>query len=150
MAKHVNNGKCDKCKEILNKFPGIHPGLIDFFTNIQTSHPDCHVSSGGRGKKEQEQYFLQGSSKAHYGQSAHNVNCAIDVFFLGINGAEWPKDKFESVIGSGVDNYNKKGLDHTLGWYGKKGAAFYELPHIQIDQWKQLVKDGKFSLVEKE
>lgn len=150
MSHHVNNGNCLKCLEILNRYPGFHEGLKQWFIELQKKNSECHCSAGGRGKKDQELYFKQGSSKAHYGQSAHNANLAIDIFKLSLtNQAEWPKDWFGTVILSAVDSHNHAtNKTFEINWYGKKGSAFFELPHCEVKSWKELVAAGTFKLVE--
>lgn len=146
-AKHVNDGKCPKCELIFTKYPGFHQGLKDWFLQIQTNHPDAHISAAGRGKLEQEEYFKKKTSKAHYGQSAHNAGLALDIFKLHGMGAEWPNDWFQAVIKPAVDSHNAV-ASFKINWYGAPGSEFYELPHCQVQNWKELVKNGKAKLVE--
>lgn len=138
MIKHVNNGKCPKCALIFDKYKGFHPGLRAWFEGVQLAHPEAHVSSAGRGKLEQELFFKQGSSRAKYGQSAHNYNAAIDIFKLHMNGAEWPKPWFTDVVGAAVKKLNENPSDFKLKWYGEPGSKFYELPHVEIKDWASL------------
>lgn len=138
-VKHINNANCPKCEQIFNKYPGFHEGLKSWFKAIQKNNPEAHISCAGRGKADQEQFFKQGSSKAHYGQSAHSWNLALDIFKLSGNGAEWPKDWFSLVIGSAVDKQNSDPLAvFKIEWYGKPGSPFFELPHCQVAGWQNL------------
>lgn len=151
MPKHENTGKCDKCLEILGKFPGFHKGLEDWFKALQKKVPDAHVSCGGRGKADQEDAFKKGTSKAHYGKSAHNFNLALDIFRLTMAGAEWPKEWFRDKVGTEVFKHNaspEKKFD--LEWYGKPGSKFYELPHLEVDDWREMAARGEAKLVEVE
>lgn len=143
-VKHTNNGDCLKCEEIFNRFPGFHQGLKTWFKQIQKNNPDAHIAAAGRGKVEQEQYLKAGTSKASYGKSAHNWNCAIDIFRMHQNGAEWPKSWFSEVIEKAVDEHNKTAT-FKITWYGKPGSKFYELPHCEVSDWK---KDTTLKLVE--
>lgn len=146
-AKHTNNGECQKCLQIFEKFPGFHQGLKDWFIEVQKNNSEAHISAGGRGKLEQEEYFKKGSSKAHYEQSSHNFNAAIDIFKLHDTGAEWPKAWFNNVIKLAVDSHNTT-ADFKINWYGQPGSSFYELPHCEVSNWKELVKEGVLKLVE--
>lgn len=140
-VKHVNNGSCPKCEEIFNKYPGFHSGLKQWFKEIQTKNPEAHISAAGRGKAEQEEYFQKGTSKAHYGQSSHNFNAAIDIFKLHLTGIEWPKDWFTSVVEKALDTHNNNPESQfKIKWYGKKGSPFFELPHCEIDGWKNITE----------
>lgn len=104
---------------------------------MQKAYPDAHISCAGRGRAAQEAAFMNKRSKARFGQSAHNYNAAIDVF---CNGKElYPVDWFEQVVGANIDDRFK--------WYGKKGSPYYELPHVEISDWKILVKERVLKLV---
>jgi len=134
-AKHANDGKCSKCELIFNRYPGFHEGLKAWFVQLQASHPEAHISDAGRGKLAQEEYFKKGTSKAHYGQSSHNFGAGLDIFKLHINGAEWPKDWFNTVVKPAIDAHNAA-ADFKIKWYGAPGSAFYELPHCEVADWK--------------
>lgn len=139
MAKHENNGKCQKCIEIIEKYPGFYKPLRDWFANLQTIHPELHVSCAGRGMVDQEAAFQRGASRAHYQQSAHNWGCALDLFALIGGKAQWPKEWFNEVVGKNLAPY--------MEWYGSPDAAFYELPHVQLSGWKVAVSHGELKLV---
>lgn len=136
-VRHVNNGDCPKCEEIFARYPGCHPLLLDWFTQLQKRFPDAHISCAGRGKKDQEDAKKRGASKAGYGESAHNYNMAIDIFRMHQAGAEWPKEWFAKVVG--------ENLPEWLQWYGKPGSKFYELPHVEVLNWRS---DQRKKLVE--
>lgn len=137
--KHLNTGDCDKCDALFEAYPGFHAGLRTWFKALQKRLPDAHISQAGRGKKDQEEYFRKGTSKARYGQSSHNFNAAIDLFRLVQTGADWDKFWFEARIAPEVLSFNKDPKnDFKLNWYGSKGHAFYELPHIEVEGWKTL------------
>lgn len=147
---HINSGSCPKCELIFNAYPGFHQGLKDWFIALQKKNPESHISCAGRGKKDQELFFKQGNSKAHYGQSSHGFSLAIDIFKLSLtNQAEWPRDWFDTVVLSAVDSHNHAtNKTFEINWYGKKGSAFFELPHCEVKNWKELVAAGTFKPVE--
>lgn len=147
--KHLNTGNCEKCIELFDKYPGFHPGLRGWFTGLQLCFPDAHISCAGRGKYLQELYFKQGSTRAHWMESAHNYNLAIDIFRLTPTGAEWGPTWFRNVVGAAVKAHNepdtankisailmKVGLDFKIKWYGDPDSRFFELPHCEVDGWK--------------
>ncbi len=136
-VRHTNNGDCPKCEEILNRFAGCHPMLVDWFVQLQRKHPDAHISCAGRGRKDQEDAKKRGASKASYGESAHNYNMALDLFKMHQSGAEWPRDWFNEVVG--------KTLPGWLTWYGAPGSKFFELPHVEVTNWRS---DQRKKLVE--
>jgi hypothetical protein len=127
---------------IIKRFDGINPRLLNWFFIMQANHPEMHVSEAGRDQETQEEKFKQKASRAHWGQSAHNYNCAIDVFCI-LDGSHDIYDEkwFHEVLAPEIPDY--------LEWYGAPGAEFYELPHLEIRGWKELVKKGFAVLVEK-
>jgi hypothetical protein len=139
--KHENNGACPKCKEIIDRYPGFHPGLREWFESLQKELPEVHTSEAGRGAARQFECLKSGASKAKFGKSAHNYNAALDLFELSgdiknIYEKKWFNEKLAPR------------LKDSIEWYGKKGAPFFELPHVELKGWRQLVKDGKLKLVE--
>lgn len=135
--KHMNSGDCDKCNQLFDLYPGFNLYLKNWFKNLQLDNPEVHISCASRGREAQERAFQNGSSKAQFGQSPHNYGCAIDIFRLLNDTYDlWPK-WFEEVI--------KPNIPIELFWYGeinnKTGKPvhdFYELPHIEVRNWKSL------------
>lgn len=141
MAKHENTGHCTKCSELFESFPGFHTGLYYWFIDLQSRYPDAHISCAGRGRAAQEECFIHGLSKAHFGESAHNYNAAIDLFQLGEDKAViYNKNWFQKVVGNN--------LNGMWEWYGAPGAKFREMPHVEVKNWKFLVKQKVLTLVE--
>ncbi len=128
---HINSGKCPQCQEIIDRFPGFYKPLRDWFEKLQAAHPEAHVSEAGRGYLNQERDFQKGASKAHYGQSAHNFNCALDLFELqgdmkNIYEPSW----FHDVLA--------KNLEPWVNWYGAPGSPFREMPHVEPRGWHSI------------
>ena len=140
---HINNGACPKCQEIVNRWPGFHLDLLEWFKGLQKNTPEAHISHAGRGREEQEFYFKNKASRAHYGESAHNYNCALDIFKLLLTGANWDRNWFYDVIYPAV-----KACKIPLKWYGEPGSKFFELPHVEVAEWRVLAQQGKVKLVE--
>lgn len=136
---HTNDGACAKCEEIFNKYPGFYQPLKDWFLEKQKQCNFVHISCAGRGKLDQEYCFNTGASKAHYGESSHNANCAIDLFFLVEGKYNLDKDRFEEIM---------QDLPETLLWFGRDGAPYYELPHLEIVGWFDMFKAGLLKLVQ--
>lgn len=135
---HINNGECPKCALIFDKYPGFHQGLRDWFKDLQRCVPDAHISCAGRGRAEQEQAFKSGHSNARYGQSAHNFNCAIDLFRLTQQGLSYDVPWFRNTIAPYIYGWNKAMHSFQIEWYGANGAVYYELPHCQVQNWRIL------------
>lgn len=134
--KHTNDGKCVRCQEIFDKYPGFNELLRDWFVGFQAKHPEAHISCAGRGREEQTALYLRGASKAKYGESAHNFNCAIDIFEQG--------GHFLSNIYEGMwfIDVLRPNLPAWAEWYGQPWAKFREMPHVEVKNWKFLVADG--------
>ena len=129
MSKHLNgSGPCKKCIEIMNKFPNFDPTLKNWFITKQNQLMNCHISDAGRGKLDQEVYFQRGASKAHYGQSSHNFNAALDIFFIEKDGSlSYADNKYALLT---LD------LPDDIVWYGAPKAKFPEKPHFELKDWK--------------
>lgn len=139
--KHENNGSCHRCKLIFDKYTGFHVGLRQWFENIQKTLPNIHISCAGRGRQEQEELLARKASRAKYGKSAHNYNAAIDVFCIQENSKDiypfqWFKKSLEPL------------LEEWIEWYGRKDAPFWELPHVEVKDWKALAEKEVIKLVE--
>jgi hypothetical protein len=139
--KHENSGNCARCNEIFDTFAGFDSVLFAWFKTLQYKHPEAHISCAGRGHIDQEVLFTRGATRAHWMQSAHNWNCAIDLFvnFPGSNNI-YPAAWFHNTLA--------QELTDDLEWYGSPASRFFELPHVQRRGWKDLAKDGKLRLVE--
>lgn len=140
MAKHLNNGNCPHCAEIFNKYPNFNLKVKSWFTLFQAAHPEAHISCAGRGFVDQEAAKAAKTSRADFGHSAHNYNCAIDIF------VQLPhRDLYDHVWFSTV---LAPEIPYFLNWYGAPDAQFHELPHIELREWRGQKIAGDVSLVE--
>lgn len=137
---HKNNGSCPKCFQLLNRYPPKSKKLFNWFFELQEKNPDAHVSCGGRGREAQNELFLKKATRAQWGESAHNYNCAIDIFEQTEDG-KYQLDKvwFARVLGE---------LPRWLMWYGKPDSKFYELPHVELKHWREIVDAGYEEIIE--
>lgn len=129
----------------MNRYDGFHQGLRNWFVTLQSESPHFHVSCAGRGFEDQEEAYRRHASKAHFGQSSHNFNAAIDLFFIDDAGqAVWDlkemKSIFKAEIGPRIKGW--------LRWYGDEKSPFYELWHVEVKDWRQMALDGELQLVE--
>lgn len=136
---HKNNGNCQGCLDKFNRYPGFSEFLQTWFFEKQFKTPTLHVANAGRGRAEQEEYFSRGASRAHFGESAHNWNCAVDTFFQIDGRYSVDRDLYLPVV---------QDLDMRVVWYGEKGAAFPETPHLEIANWRAMRDQGLLKLVE--
>lgn len=141
MGHHQNDGKCEKCLEVMHKYAGFNAYLETWFKSFQSDHPEVHISCAGRGKDDQNKARASGASRAGWLESAHNFNCAIDIFVI-LPGSQqiYPLAWFTNILA--------KRLTPFLKWYGDKKWGFYELPHIEIADWRDLRAKGLVQNVE--
>lgn len=140
---HVNLPKCDRCQEVFNKYPLFHAELEMWFWGLKNRHPEAHISWAGRGRTDQELFFSRGTSRAHWTQSSHNYNAAIDLFKLDSTGkADFGTEFYNMIVGPEVMR------EPWLCWYGAPGAVYAEKPHVEVREWRSLVERGLLRLVE--
>lgn len=141
--KHLNTGKCEKCLQLMGILGGTDPRLVAWFTELQSRMPDAHIAFAGRSKADQEEFFKKKTSNAHYGESPHNFApaLAIDIFRLTGNGAEFNRNWYIDVIRPEV-------VKHVELSYGGDWKRLKDYPHVEIAEWKELVKQGKAKLNE--
>lgn len=89
---------------------------------------------------DQEEMVIKGASRAHYGQSAHNYNAAIDIFETATMGNIYSREWFRDVLAPNIPDW--------IEWYGRHDAVFFELPHLQLKDWKDRIAKGALALVE--
>jgi len=145
MSFHQNAGKCPGCQTILNRYPGFHPGLRAWFERLQIDSPEAHISCAGRGQIDQEALFVKKATRAHWLESSHNYNAALDIFrnvALSLYDTHW----FQQVVSPALTNPK---YCHTpgnpvvqLSWLGRPGSPFPELPHVQLKDWVAMRKSG--------
>lgn len=136
---HTNKGACAKCAQIMDKYPGFNQFLREWFMKFQKDHPEFHVSCAGRGKEEQDSKKLSGNSLASYGQSAHNYNCALDLFIQLPMVDMYDRTRFNEALNN---------IPYALNWYGLPGSIFKELAHVEFREWRRLLAEGNAKLVE--
>lgn len=139
MPKHKNDGNCEKCKSLFDRYDGFHQGLRSWFEDLQRHVPDAHISCAGRGKDDQTILFNRKATRAIYGRSSHNYNAAIDIF-RNEPGRLYEEQWFKKNVGNFLEDW--------IEWYGKPGSKFYELPHVEVKDWRQLAQSGNIKLVE--
>lgn len=137
---HKNDGSCQDCLKIIHRYPNFNETLLTWFQAMQLMHEDLHTSCAGRGMVDQEAAFARGASKAHWLHSAHNFNCALDLFQLKDGKYTLDEDWFRSVVGANIYP--------SLMWLGERGSSYYELPHIELTVWPSLVKNKTVVSVE--
>jgi len=111
---------CDKrLQNLLNKM-------------IERSDFDLTITCGYRGEEEQEKAFKEGKSKAHFGQSKHNVfpSKAVDVCPCPVkwdtNDPRWGK-----MVALAYDTARLLGIKIRAGAFF---TGLADWPHLEIDE----------------
>jgi hypothetical protein len=139
---HINSPVCPRCTQVLNRYPNPHPKIAKHVADVRATNLDAHISACGRNKVDQEQFFKIGTSRAHYGQSAHSWNAAVDWFQLTQQGARFDAAWYARIVGPLVVG------DPELRWYGQPPISFLEWPHVEVRAWVQEAQSGQLKLVD--
>ena len=109
---------------------------------------DFSIICSHRGQEEQERAFNNGTSKAHFGQSAHNYfpSFATDVWpypvpYKQVKGVKQIDDnspEWEKMICTFKNAAKRLGIKITCGIDFKN---FRDCPHIEISDYKNRVKE---------
>lgn len=109
---------------------------------------DFSIIESFRDKSVQERYYNNGSSKAHFGESAHNYNpsFAVDVYPYPC-----PKKQVKGVIEIDSESMEWERMTNLFKVYAQEmgieitcGIDFKSLrdaPHIEIKNWRKIVKE---------
>lgn len=110
------------------KLQTCHSDLIKLVTSV-SEVTNIAVICGHRGKHEQEQAFLKGTSKAKWGQSKHNKipSMAVDIVPLPLDWNDIPS--FEKM-GETVLEIAKK-LNIKIKW-GRDFSKLKDYPHFEL------------------
>lgn len=135
MAKHINNGKCEKCLEFMNEW-GVDDILRRWFIATQVRTPEMHTSCVGRNQEDQEFALLHKASKASFGKSPHNYtpSLAMDIFRLVVEEgkptqASFNPEWYKAVIVPTIPD--------RITW----GGYFHDIidsPHFEIRGWSKI------------
>lgn len=137
---HLNLPECPQCSSILHRYPNPHPHLVKWVAAFRGANNDAHISACGRGKEDQERDFAKGVSRAHWGQSPHNYNAAVDWFRITqAGGAAFDRPWFQAKFAT---------LNDPQLLWGGSFTSFPDFPHVEIQGWRIAAQDGSLSLVE--
>lgn len=109
---------------------------------------DFSIVCGHRDKTEQEKAYKNGTSKAHFGQSAHNYNpsFAVDVYpypmplkqVKGVIEIDSDSKEWDKMIYAFKSAAKQHGIEIDCGIDWKK---LKDKPHIEIKNWKKRVQE---------
>ena len=116
LIHHTNLGPCPSCQ---NKLGMAHSELATWFNCIvKIAYPNAHVSWSYRDQADQEQCFLDGKTRLHFPNSAHNKTpaLALDLFQIDDHGeGVWSPKFFSDVKKLTPSHIVWGGLWKTLG-----------------------------------
>lgn len=85
-SKHSQGESCQGCNDRMTQASDL---IAEAFYFIKSNHHDVHCSWVHRGREDQEVAFKSGASRAHFGESKHNLlpAQAMDIFQINEKGA---------------------------------------------------------------
>lgn len=113
-----------------------HPDLVRVMTLAIASF-DFMIIQSARTREEQEADFIKGTTKAHWGQSAHDFNpsYAVDCAPLPLNWSNITAFKnMADVVKSAAAHLNVR-----IVW-GGDWHSIKDFPHFELSHWKELAK----------
>ena len=120
----------------LDRLAECHPDLQAVINEV-IEHFDCTVIEGHRGQERQERLLEEGKTKAHFGESKHNVlpSRAVDVAPYPIDWSD--RERFSLFAGHVLAVAAIQGV--PLRWGGDwdrdtqvKDNRFDDLPHFEL------------------
>lgn len=126
IARHTLDLECPLCELKLIK---ADPVLSNWYrTKVKMNWKDAHISWAYRDEASQEEAFLDGKTKLHYPNSAHNQTPAraLDLFQLSPDG----KAVFDPGFYYAVNEMNEK-EDTQIKW-GGKFKTLGDLDHFEL------------------
>lgn len=98
MLHHVNGSNCPLCEEKLSL---AHAELRSWFIDVvKPWYLNAHISWSFREKTDQEVLFLNGKTKLHFPESAHNKSpaLALDLFQIDPDGEGFWNPEFFAAL----------------------------------------------------
>ena len=109
---------------------------------------DFSIICGHRDRTEQEKAYKNGTSKAHFGQSAHNYNPSFAFDFTpypcptkqvkGTIQIDSDSPEWQKAVCIFKNEANKQGIEITCGADFK---TLKDLMHIEIKNWRTRIKN---------
>jgi len=130
----------------LNNLKQAHPLLQKVVQQFQIDFPNVQfqINDAQRGRAEQEQAYRNKTSRAHFGQSAHNYKpaVALDIYVKPVQFAKWaPYQMFAKEF---LSSAAKVGV--SLTW-GGSWTSIKDGPHFELSDWQARVKRGEVKLL---
>lgn len=123
-----------------------HPDLQKIVNQLMVDYPGIkfQINDAQRGRVEQETAYRNRTSKAHFGQSAHNYKpaVALDIYPLPVSFTKL--QPYRNLAKAFISTANKLGIG--IEW-GGSWTSIKDFPHFELSNWKTLVKQGKVKLI---
>lgn len=139
MTESIHHTSDDVCPLCADKLREAHPLLVDWFNHdIKPKYTDAHISWSWRGRDEQEKAFVEGKTKLHFPDSAHNkmnglvkYSCALDLFQIN-NGVAKFAPLWYAKLAQEIEK-NKLPLIWGGAWKHLGDQDHFELDHSKIN-----------------
>lgn len=123
-----------------------HPDLQRVIYQLIKDYPGLkfQINDAQRGRAEQEAAYRNKTSKAHFGQSAHNYKpaVALDIYPLPVSFTKI--QPYRDLAKAIISTASKLGVG--IEW-GGSWPSLRDYPHYELSNWKTLVKQGKVKLI---
>jgi len=127
---------------------GAHPDILEFekrlVTRFRKQLIPLFALCVNRGEHDQNQAYVQGHSKAKWGESAHNYGMAVDVIHC-VKAYNLERKAWDLIGHYGKEISVQAGIPIVWGGDWK----FYDPAHWELANWKQLVGDQLLSSARK-
>lgn len=130
MSHHTHDPVCPSCEE---KLIDAHVMLGNWFRRLKGRYQNVHISWSYRGAEDQEKAFVEGKTRAHFGQSPHNhqrdakpYSLALDIFQIDEDGTA----RFSGVFCAKVNAENEANKEHII--WGGKFKDLGDADHFQV------------------
>jgi peptidoglycan L-alanyl-D-glutamate endopeptidase CwlK len=123
-----------------------HPLLQKVVNQFLIDYPNVafQINDAQRGRAEQEHAYQNKTSRAHFGQSAHNFKpaVALDIFPKPVQFSKWqPYQMFAKEF---LSTARKLGIAIT---WGGSWTKIKDGPHFELSDWQSRVKRGEVKLI---
>ena len=122
------------------RFAQLHPSLQAIVQEL-LYYKDISVICSFRSREEQEEAFRKGTSKAHFGQSAHNFlpSRAVDIvpYPIPMKNNQWDNNsnQWNEVANLFLEIAKQKGIEITWGGTFK---TLTDKPHFELTAWRKM------------
>ena len=122
------------------RFEQLHPALQEIVSEV-LYYRDISVTCSYRSKIDQEVAYQKGTSKAHFGQSAHNFlpARAVDIvpYPIPMKNGGWDNNskEWDELAQLFLEIAKRKNIEIT---WGGTFTKLVDKPHFELKNWRQM------------